>query len=183
MIGFKVRNNTIGSIGRVRSNFFDRPAVMAAMDRATHFVFAKFGAFVRQRAISIQLRKHVRSFGVRSKVKNMAGTSNPGEPPYVHTGLIVKHIEFEYSWIRKSVIIGPLLLRGKKTPDALNALEYGGNSVVWNRRANGRYVMRRTQVRARPFMHPAFENELPKLPGMWAEAFRRIAHQPLRNAG
>ncbi len=106
----------------------------------------------------------------------MQGVSPPGDPPFVHVGLIVKHLFFEYDWIRKSVIIGPRLLRGQKTPDALNALEYGGRSVVKNLdKKTGGYRMRPIYVQARPFMRPAFEAELPNLPGMWADAYRQIA--------
>lgn len=179
MIGFRVQ--PLRTIGSAKANFFDRPAVMKTMDTATRLVFTKFGAFVRHGAQSSMARtpvtgKGARRYSVRTRIKNMAGKSSPGEPPFVHRGLIVKHLLFEYDWIRKSVIIGPELLRGRRTPDALHALEYGGRSVVKNfHKKSGSYTFRSVYIRARPFMHPAFEAELPKLPGMWADAYRQVA--------
>lgn len=178
MIGFRVQ--PLGTIGSAKGNFFDRPAVIQTMDTATRIVFSKFGAFVRHRAQTSMARPKggVRSKGitVRTRLKNMQGVSAPGEPPFVHVGLIVKHLLFEYDWIRKSVIIGPELLRAAKTPDALNALEYGGHSIIKNfDKKTGGYRNRPVYIQARPFMRPAFEAELPGLPDMWADAYRQVA--------
>jgi hypothetical protein len=132
----------------VKNLFFDRKAVMSAVDRATRKVFAKFGAFVRTTAQhSIHKRPEV---------------SQPGTPPSSHVGLLRKLIYFSYDPNHRSVVIGPTPLHGTAVAPPL--LEYGGRARVKDRRC------RRVSAtyRPRPFMGPAFEKEKPRLPAMWA---------------
>jgi phage gpG-like protein len=137
-------------IGMVtKEMFFDRKAVARRVDRAARRVFSRFGAYVRTTAKhSIRKRKRV---------------SRPGEPPSSHTGLLRRFIFFGYDRDRRSVVIGPMPLTGR-IGDAPHALEYGGPSAVRGRRGR----KRRVRIAARPYMRPAFENEQPKLPAMWA---------------
>jgi hypothetical protein len=131
--------------------FFDRDAVVSAVDRGTRKVLSKFGAFVRQRAkTSIKKRKEI---------------SEPGQPPSSHTGLLRKNIFFVFSPQTRSVVIGPILLN--KGTDAPRLLEYGGTVV----RKKGANFVRMTYV-ARPYMRPAFEKELPNLPDMWLNSVK-----------
>lgn len=143
------------SVKAAKGNFFDRKKVVDAVGRATRRVLSKFGAFVRVRA--------------RSSIRKRKGVSTPGGPPSSHTGLIRKFLFFAYEPDRKSVVIGPARLNSVVDPDALPALEYGGESTAEDRRGGKR---KRISVRARPFMGPAFEAEKPGLPAMWRDSVK-----------
>ena len=141
-------------IGMVtKAMFFDQKAVLSATDRATRKVFSRFGAYVRTAA--------------RSSIRKRKSVSAPGKPPSSHTGLLKKLIYFGYDASRRSVVIGPAPLRG--TAEAPPLLEYGGRA----RRRDRRGKVRTMNYRARPFMGPAFEQERPKLPAMWASSIKR----------
>jgi hypothetical protein len=140
-------------IGMVTKDmFFDRKAVLGATDRAARKVLSRFGAFVRTTA--------------RHSMRKRKGVSEPGNPPSVHVGLLKKLLFFGYDAGRKSVVIGPTPLHG--TAEAPPLLEYGGRARVKDRK--GRNVL--ATYRPRPFMGPAFEQEKPKLPAMWANSVK-----------
>lgn len=142
------------SVRDAKNGFFDRAAVIGAMDATARKVLSKFGAFVRRSAqLSIRTRK---------------GHSPPGSPPHGHVGLLRKFIFFSWDNDRRSVVVGPAKLNGRASSDAPKALEYGG---WFNRR--GRNGPRVANYPARPFMGPAFDANLPKLPKMWAGALRK----------
>jgi len=128
--------------------FFDRKAVMSAVDRGARQVLSKFGAFVRRTA--------------KSSIRRRKAVSNPGQPPSSHTGLLKKLIYFGYDPDHKNVVIGPEPLNGRS--DGAHSLEYGGRQRI---RTSGRKRVNAI-YRARPFMGPAFDKEKPKLPAMWA---------------
>jgi hypothetical protein len=133
--------------------FFDSPSVMRAVDRATRRVLSRFGAFVRRTAKqSIRKRKRI---------------SDPGSPPSSHTGLLKRFIFFGYDTQKGSVVIGPERFSRSDGGDAPHLLEYGGAGAVVRRGKR-----RRTRVRARPFMGPAFEKEKPELSAMWRDSVR-----------
>jgi hypothetical protein len=134
-----------------KEGFFDRAKVQAAIDRSTRKVLSKFGAFVRQRA--------------RTSIRTRTGTSRPGEPPHSHVGLLKRFILFAFDPSRKSVVIGPTLLRS--TSKAPRLLEHGGETVIETN--NG---PRPARYRPRPFMGPAFEKERPGLPALWRDSAR-----------
>jgi hypothetical protein len=137
---------------KVTRQFFDRGAVMSALDKATQRVFARFGAFVRRRA--------------KSSIRKRKRTSAPGQPPSSHTGLLKKFIFFSYDREAQSVVIGPERLN-QKSGDAPPALEYGGTSRV----TEGGRRTRIIPVRERPYMGPAFEYEQREsLPKMWRDS-------------
>jgi len=144
MFGFK--------IDQARSMFFDRAAVTGAMDRKTRRVFSRFGAFVRTRA--------------RSSIRRRKRVSTAGAPPSAHTKWL-KMIFFAYDAARQSVVIGPVKLN--RIGNAPEALEYGGQTrikVAGSRRRRRRF--RTVSIAARPYMQPAFDEERPKLSGMYA---------------
>ena len=111
-----------------------------------------------------------KGFGVKSKVSNRQGVSALGQPPLPHTGLLVKNIFFGYDTTKRSVVIGPVRLSGG-TPESLAALEYGGTSRITTRRKGKRTVIS-AKIAARPYMQPALNKELPKLPAMWANSVK-----------
>ena len=133
--------------------FFDRKSVTDAVDRAKRKVLSKFGAFVRQRA--------------KGSIRKRKRASRPGEPPTSRTGLLKKFIFFGYDRNRDSVVIGPMRLN-QKTGDAPPALEYGGPSRIVTGRRRRRRVKRIVNIRARPYMGPAFEKEKAQLGPLWA---------------
>ena len=136
---------------RVKSLFFDRPAVQRAVDKAKRAVLSKAGAFIRTTA--------------QHSLRRRKGTSPPGQPPHSHVGLLKRFLFFAYEPASESVVIGPAKLN--KPTDAPRALEHGGQTVVYRRR-RGRLVRRRVTIAARPFMGPALEKERPRLPKLWA---------------
>jgi len=82
-----------------KQGFFDRAKVKNAVDAGTRRVLSRFGAFVRTRA--------------RTSIRKKKGTSPPGSPPHSHVGLLRKFILFAYDPQRKSVVIGPTLIRAE----------------------------------------------------------------------
>lgn len=154
-----------------KGGFFDREPVRKAVDAAALRILSRFGAFVRQRA--------------RTSIRVRQGTSAPGTPPHGHksglraktsrsgevrtrsVSLLREYILFSYDREKRSVLIGPAKLAGTVGPRALEALEYGGTTIALT---NGK--KRSLTVRARPFMRPAFSEELQRLPEDWRNAVR-----------
>ena len=136
--------------------FFDKQAVRDRIDAGTRRVLSKFGAFVRRTA--------------RSSIRKRKKTSQPGQPPSSHTGLLKKFIFFGYDPAPApgSVVIGPVRLSRKGCGKAPSLLEYGGTTTLMR---NGK--RQRATFRPRPFMGPAFEKEQPKLPAMWRDSIPR----------
>ena len=132
--------------------FFDRARVINATTVAERQVLSRFGAYVRQRA--------------RTSIKARKAASRPGSPPSSHVGLLKQFILFAYDSTRASVVIGPMRLNAK-AGDAPRLLEYGGSAL---RPKFGKLV--RCQYQPRPFMHPAFDRELPHLPPLWRDSIR-----------
>lgn len=149
------------SLIKIKSLFFDKAAVISAMDKATRKVLSKFGAFVRTTA------KH--------SIRKKQGPSAPGSPPHSHSGLLKKFIFFSYDPLAMNVVIGPTLLSSKRRSSNTvpEVLEYGGKTerVYWNIQEKKRKTKKVT-ITSRPFMHPAFEKELPKLPAMWRDSVK-----------
>jgi len=136
----------------IKAMFFDRKAVMSAVDRGARKVLSRFGAFVRT--------------GAKSSIRKRKATSQPGQPPSSHVGTLKRLIYFGYDPGRKSVVIGPVQFDGRA--EGAEALEYGGRARIRTRK--GKKVT--ATYRARPFMGPAFEAEKPKLPAMWAGSIK-----------
>lgn len=155
-----------------KDNFFDRDKVIAATDKARRRNLSRFGAFVRTRA--------------RSSIRESREISAPGQPPHAHIsvlskpkrpgdkgrkrrgGLLGAYIFFAYDAAQGSVLIGPVRLSGV-IGNAPEALEHGGTSLVSSDR--GKHT-RQVTIAARPFMRPALETELNKLPALWADSIK-----------
>ena len=142
-------------LSQTKKLFFDKDAVKAAFSKQERQRLSKFGAFVRKRA-KTSIRK-------RNKI------SAPGSPPSSHTGLLKKHIYFAADPVKRSVVIGPTPL-GDRDAIAPVALEAGGVSEVSEPgpRGSGLRRRRRVFIRPRPFMEPAFREELAHFREVWA---------------
>ena len=133
---------------RVKSAFFDRAAVQAAMDAATLKTLSRFGAFVRRRA--------------QTSMRRAGAVSQPGNPPSSHAGQLRDLLYFAWDNSTRSVVIGPIPFRDGVAP---KLLEEGGEIID---RLRGRSV--RKVYRARPYMKPAFDAELAKMPQRFKDA-------------
>ncbi len=153
---------------KVTELFLDRVKVLEAADKGKVKALSKIGAFVWRRA--------------KSSIKIKKGTAPAGSPPYGHTTTTRKKtnkktgvtkvqpasplrefIFFSYDPSTKSVVVGPIPLGDRAGPMALKALEMGGPSI-----GQFRGKKRTISIAAHPFMGPAMEAEVAKMP----EAFR-----------
>jgi hypothetical protein len=122
------------SLSLAKDSFFDRSRVMRAVERGRRKALSRYGAYVRKIA--------------QNSMKRRKGSAPPGSPPYVHVGLLKRHIYFTYDAANQSVVIGPILIKAGSIVPSL--LEYGGTV--------GKKV-----YEARPYMRPAHRNGLTKL--------------------
>jgi len=153
------------SIIQFKKMFFDSKEVIAATDKAARNVLSKIGAFIRREA-----KSSIKPGGRKHK------TSLPGEPPRSQTGLLKRFIFFGYDKSTQSVVVGPAKLGGVKGKDAPHTLEYGGSteSSSFYANKNSARPTQRVTIAARPFMNPALNKNLPKLPAMWANSIKKI---------
>ncbi len=143
-------------LAKIKELFFDRKAVLDAADKGAVRALSKFGAYVRTRARSSIKKAPKREATIKKRGLVRSGgdvISAPGQPPVGHTGLLRDHIYFAYDDSSKSVVIGPAPA-GNSGGVGARALEQGGLS----RSATGKAL----HIRARPFMRPAFDAELPR---------------------
>jgi hypothetical protein len=148
---------------KFKSMFFDRKAVIDAVDKATRKVLSKFGAFVRTSA--------------RSSIRTAKGRSKPGRPPHSHSGLLKRFLFFGWDPSSRSVVIGPEKLNGKNYGDAPDVLEHGGDTVIKGyplsraqikKYPNGKKII----IKKRPYMDPALEKNIDLLPPMWRNSVK-----------
>jgi hypothetical protein len=125
--------------------FFDRTAVIDAMDKKTNRVMGRVGAFAR-RTMQQLMRK-------RKKI------SSPGSPPHSHSPryLLREKTFFGYDRINKSLVVGPQKLDIKNrltssvtVPQLLN--EGGAYELEVIRGTNAQTF--RGVMEARPFTEP-----------------------------
>jgi hypothetical protein len=175
----------------VMNGFFDRPKVLAALDRAKRKQLSKAGAFIRRRA--------------RSSMRRRKGVSAAGSPPSAHSpDPSLKTIFFAYDSRRDTVVVGPVKLNQKISavkPDLTvpSLMERGGTATIrefrwvadgsrmiaadqqqtaWRRvdlrrsqrpRPGFRYQLRdrKATYPARPFMGPALAAESKNFPDLF----------------
>ena len=173
-----------GGFAQVTEMFFDRVAVLNAITKAEARVYSKFGAYVRQRAMSSlrmagpkarskMTKKEWQLWHIRARRAEQRGrdapplpdkVSAPGKPPKLHIGLrsrnpLRRMIFFAHDPAKRSVVIGPYQFRMVGALTGAQLLEYGGRAT-------------HAEVAARPFMHPAFKKELPGLPLLWRNSVK-----------
>lgn len=178
MIGFR--------IDTAKGVLFDSQAVLSAADRGTRTVLNRFGAFVRTKARDLtnkpspqmtlsemspeQRANHKRAVAIAKRKgkpvpKKPRRPSEAGEPPRRVTGVLRRFIKFAFDPDARSVVVGAEPVPSRSGAQA--PLEHGGTTRVKSRRG-----VRRVRIAARPFMVPALDRELPKLPAMWRDAIR-----------
>lgn len=150
----------IGVRAKVIAAFFDKEAIVKAMDRGTAIALAKAGAFVMRGA-----RKRISKAGRKNVV------SRAGESPRGHTDALRNNIFFAYDKANKRVLIGPVKLGGK-IGSAPDALELGGRSARRRTKINGSKVVERITIQRRPYMGPALAAEAAKFPSFFADQAR-----------
>lgn len=163
---------------KVTKLFFDKPAILKAIDRAAIRVLSKFGAFIRTAA--------------KSSIRKRKKVSPPGFPPSSHEGSLKRLIFFSYDKEKKSVVIGPVPF-GAKGGQVPELLEYGGTRRIpkgtlvvvdagVGRGKGGRFISgkqfvesdgRTVKYEPRSFMGPALKQEAPKFAGLWANAIKK----------
>jgi len=129
--------------------FFDRVKITNKADKQTMKALSKFGAYVRQTS--------------RRSIRKRKASSRPGQPPSSHTGILKQFIFFGYDSNRRSVVIGPVNT-SRKASNIPATLEYGGTVKISHGAAKGKTAT----IEARPYMGPAFDEELSKVSKLWA---------------
>jgi hypothetical protein len=160
--------------------FFDKPAVMAALDDAARKKLSQFGAWVRRTARqSIRKPRRMKLSEMNKwarqkwhqmrhynpKMKKPFAHSKPGNPPFNQTGKLKDFIEFWYNADERSVTIGPASFGGFDVP---GVLELGGHT----REHDGRTPW----VDARPYMGPALKANKEKFAEMWGDSIKGSAY-------
>jgi phage gpG-like protein len=137
---------------RVTRMFIDKRAILTPKEQAQKRVLSKQGAFLRGAA--------------RRLIRKRRGAARPGQPPHTHTGALKHAILFEVG--TDSVVIGP----AASSIGELGALhEFGGSvAIKAYRQKNGRAIRAHTRkYPPRPFMWPAYDEVLPRLPAFWEQ--------------
>jgi len=143
---------------RVKELFFDRAAVKSMMDRRTRAFLGGIGAWTRTVA--------------QRSIRKRRGYAPPGQPPHSHAGWLRRGIIFALEPARRSVVIGPMRLRGRSPygeTTVPEVLEYGG-TVARRDKRRGRKVYR---YEPRPYMRPALEKALARQDRFWSESIQR----------
>ncbi|CAK8988107.1 Uncharacterized protein SCF082_LOCUS1251 [Durusdinium trenchii] len=142
------------SLLEIKRHFFDRSAVLSAVERTERRRMNHAGALTRKIA--------------RQSIRKRKRISNPGSPPSSHSGLLRRFIFYRYEPRTASVVAGPIRFRSRVAYVVPGTLEHGGKvktRVSRGRRKNGQLRGRRTvlqRFRPRPFMGPALEKVAPK---------------------
>lgn len=170
----------------IKESFFDREKIQRQVNKGKAKALSKIGSYVRRRARTDVLRRR-------------SGTSEPGQPPHVHSTdstASLRNILFGLT-DRDSVLIGPVKLNGqsprgnaaiKSQYNVAEMLEHGGRGQILQavdpsskrlltyvpRRLRGkvRYRSRAVSIAARPFMSVALERE--KAAGTILKAFQNL---------
>ena len=146
------------AIVRVKQMFFDRAAVVSAVDKATLKVLNHIGGLIRLTA-----RRSIRDASAHNQV------SKAGKPPLSHCGLLKNYIWYSYDKSNRSVVVGPVALNAKGK-DVPHTLEYGGYSEEKGRRWTG---TKNVFIKPRPYMAPALDKHTPAIAAMWKNSISK----------
>lgn len=172
--GSTVRFGKSDSLYNVKKMFFDRPKVINSLDKASKKSLGLFAGATRltaRRSIKKPAKKdRVYYRNVKGKTVAYLATSKPGDPPFNKTGKLKKFIYYGWDYITKTVVVGPVKLPIKG--QAPHVLEYGGTSTArqitgFGMKGRPKRKEKRVRVAARPFMWPAAQKNMSKLPAIW----------------
>jgi len=144
MIGFNVKFE------------FNEDAVLKRAKKTRHAKLRRFGAFVRQTA--------------KTSMRRRKKSSAPGQPPSAHAGHLRDLMYFAVAPDARNVVIGPVAFHRGEVP---RLLEEGGYATMtkYTRWSDEPYDVV-VHIKPRPFMAPAFQSELAKLPPQWRDSIR-----------
>jgi hypothetical protein len=132
--------------------FFDAAAILTRLDPAKRAALSRGGAFIRRTA--------------KTSIRRRKTPSTPGQPPTNQTGTLKKLLLFGWDPTTASVVIGPALFEGRRSPNTPKppplTLEIGG--TIYRRRRDG---LEPTRLAPRPYMAPALAKNLDRLPNHW----------------
>jgi hypothetical protein len=158
------------TIKQAKDFFFDRQAVISAVDKASRKVFTRSGALVR--GIARRSMKQVRP---------NAPPAPAGSAPRSRKGLLKRFMFYVFDPASKTVVVGPALLPGRRRNVTVPQVhEHGGatrtvvREIRWEK--GRRKVIRRkagVTYPRRPYMEPALEKVRPQLPQFWKDVLNR----------
>ena len=164
------------NVNQAKSQFLDRP-IVEKLDKDAKRGLAKFGAFTRraarqsmkkarQKKLSEMTKEERQRFRIKlsiakaagdSRPKRPAAPSEPGKPPKLKRGDIKRPLCFVYEPKERAVVIGPATM--SEATGAPEALEKGGVAQT---------KTGRVRIAQRPYMKPAFDQNITKLPRLIA---------------
>ncbi|HPU07470.1 MAG TPA: hypothetical protein PLO20_13100 [Thermogutta sp.] len=159
------------TIKQAKDFFFDRQAVISAVDKASRKVLTRSGALVR--GIARRSMKQVRPD---------APPAPPGSPPRSRKGLLKRFMFYVFDPSSKTVVVGPALLPGMRRDLTIPQLhEHGGETravireIRWEKGRRRRVETRKGKLRfpRRPYMEPALAKVRPQLPQFWKDVLNR----------
>lgn len=169
---------------RMKDFFFDRAAVLRAVDKAARAILAQAGAAIRliaRRSMRPARRMKLAELTDTERRAHQAAVhiarregrpppelpyvaSKPGEPPRVRKGLLKRFLFYAWDPTARTVVVGPQALGRSRTP---SVLEFGGQVTLKRRKGN-----RTVTIAERPYMAPALTKVAPRLPQRWRGALR-----------
>ena len=138
------------SLIEVKKAFFDQKKILNESDRLLYRGLSKLGAFTRRTA----------QFSMKSK----KGASPSGIPPYSHGDKkLKKFLFFSYDSKNKELVVGPVRLARTSGLHVPKTEEFGGVVSIATR---VRHIIKKYP--ARPYIKPAGEENLKKLPQLFS---------------
>lgn len=136
--------------------FVDRPAVRQAVEKARKKNLIRWGALTRKIA--------------RNSLRRRKKSAQPGNPPHTHSPAPnLKTIYYAFDTQTKTVVVGPVLLGSNAGSPLPEKIQKGG--VVIQRVGTRRKPkLRRTRMRAFPFMGPAMEKSADTAPDLFRDS-------------
>lgn len=193
---------------KVKDMFFDRGQVKAFIGAKTAAVLNRFGARIQKRAQhSMKAKGRARkppknltgkAYANWLKEAQHTPPSTPPNPPHVHTdnsNASLRKILYSLKPDGMTVIAGPVLLNGSKNtnPTVPELNEFGGTARRRQKRVGNEWVPMGRRARpgqptrtvnanypARPFMGPALQKEIPKLPQLFKTTTVQFAGKKTR---
>lgn len=146
---------------KIKELFFDRRAVINAVDAAARKNLIRVGASLRRKA-----RGLIRNPGKKGL------PSKPGKPPKNQTGLLKDFIFFSYEPENMSVVVGPVHLQSSEGKNVPSVLEYGGISEAIVRDKRKVVSRHKYNLEPRPYMRPAYEQQEDYIQSVWLNSVK-----------